>query len=899
MLPLNHYTTRAKEAIRRAHELAIERGQTNVQPMHLLASLLTQEDTLVTTMLEKMDVDFILMADNAFEAIDSTEASNTLSPAYQLFLTPELATIIESAGAVSALVKDNFVSVEHLFIAFFDSLNTGRELIEKFKIDKEKCLETLEALKSQKSQGSTTANGADSKKTKVLTKYTRNLTALAREHKLDPVIGRDEEIARVIQILSRRTKNNPILLGEAGVGKTAIVEGLANRIALGDIPESLKDKELLSLDMGSLVAGTKYRGEFEDRLKNILKEIEKADGKIILFIDETHTIMGAGGTEGSLDASNMLKPALSRGELRAIGATTLREYQKHIEKDPALQRRFQPVFVQEPTLEDATAILRGLKEKYELFHGVRILDEAIVAAVALSARYITDRQLPDKAVDLIDEAASSLKISLENKPQAVEEAHRKVMRLEIEREALHKDPENKATKVRIKEIEENIADVKDGIKDTEAKWQSERDALNDIKEIKKNLETFRQEAERAEARADLGKAAEIRYGKLPMLEKELEAKTKKLRKMDSNKRVLKEEINEADIANVVARWTGVPVTRMLEEEVKKLARMEDVLKSQVIGQDEAVKKVTDTIKRARVGIHDPLRPIGSFIFLGPTGVGKTELTKALADFMFENEKSLIRVDMSEFAERHTVSKIIGAPPGYVGHEETGGTLVDKVKHRPYSVILFDEIEKAHPDIFNILLQVLDNGRLTDSKGRTVNFKNTIIIMTSNIGAQFIDKMKNIGFSTHDDAQSYNDVKEKVMESLKDHFRPEFLNRIDEIVLFDVLKPEAIRKIVDIEVKKVQERLTDKEITLEFKDAVYEHLSKEGYTPQYGARPLRRLIQSKVLTPLASMMITEGVKSGARVVIDMDKNGELKFDVKAKYSRAKDKLTIEDLVENPR
>lgn len=899
MLPLNHYTTRAKEAIRRAHELAIERGQTNVQPMHLLASLLTQEDTLVATMLEKMEVDFILMADNAFEAIDSTEASNTLSPAYQLFLTPELATIIESAGAVSALVKDNFVSVEHLFIAFFDSLNTGRELIEKFKIDKEKCLETLEALKSQKSQGSTTANGADSKKTKVLTKYTRNLTALAREHKLDPVIGRDEEIARVIQILSRRTKNNPILLGEAGVGKTAIVEGLANRIALGDVPESLKDKELLSLDMGSLVAGTKYRGEFEDRLKNILKEIEKADGKIILFIDETHTIMGAGGTEGSLDASNMLKPALSRGELRAIGATTLREYQKHIEKDPALQRRFQPVFVQEPTLEDATAILRGLKEKYELFHGVRILDEAIVAAVALSARYITDRQLPDKAVDLIDEAASSLKISLENKPQAVEEAHRKVMRLEIEREALHKDPENKATKVRIKEIEENIADVKDGIKDTEAKWQSERDALNDIKEIKKNLETFRQEAERAEARADLGKAAEIRYGKLPFLEKELEAKTKKLRKMDSNKRVLKEEINEADIANVVARWTGVPVTRMLEEEVKKLARMEDVLKSQVIGQDEAVKKVTDTIKRARVGIHDPLRPIGSFIFLGPTGVGKTELTKALADFMFENEKSLIRVDMSEFAERHTVSKIIGAPPGYVGHEETGGTLVDKVKHRPYSVILFDEIEKAHPDIFNILLQVLDNGRLTDSKGRTVNFKNTIIIMTSNIGAQYIDKMKNIGFSTHDDAQSYNDVKEKVMESLKDHFRPEFLNRIDEIVLFDVLKPEAIRKIVDIEVKKVQERLTDKEITLEFKDAVYEHLSKEGYTPQYGARPLRRLIQSKVLTPLASMMITEGVKSGARVVIDMDKNGELKFDVKSKYSRSKDKVTIEDLVENPR
>lgn len=895
MLPLNHFTTRAKEAIRRAHELAIERGQTNVQPMHLLASLLTQEDTLVTTMLEKMEVDFILMADNAFEAIDSGEASNTLSPAYQLFLTPELAAIIEASGAVSALVKDNFVSVEHLFIAFFDSLNPGRELIEKFKIDKEKCIETLEVLKSQKGNGPTGAQAADAKKTKVLTKYTRNLTALAREHKLDPVIGRDDEISRVIQILSRRTKNNPILLGEAGVGKTAIVEGLANRIAMGDVPESLKDKELLSLDMGSLVAGTKYRGEFEDRLKNILKEVEKADGKIIVFIDETHTIMGAGGTEGSLDASNMLKPALARGELRAIGATTLREYQKHIEKDPALQRRFQPVYVQEPTVEDATAILRGLKDKYELFHGVRILDEAIVAAVSLSSRYITDRQLPDKAIDLIDEAASSLKISLENKPHAVEEAHRKIMRLEIEREALLKDPENKATKGRIKEIEANIADVKDGIKDTEAKWQSERDSLNGIKEIKKNLETLRQDAERAEARADLGKAAEIRYGKLPMLEKDLEAKLKKLRKMDSNKRVLKEEINEADIAQVVARWTGVPVTRMLEEEVKKLARMEEVLKSQVIGQDEAVKKVVDTIKRSRVGIHDPLRPIGSFIFLGPTGVGKTELTKALAEFMFDNDKSLIRVDMSEFSERHTVSKIIGAPPGYVGHDDTG-TLVDKVKHRPYSVILFDEIEKAHPDIFNILLQVLDNGRLTDSKGRTVNFKNTIIIMTSNIGAQYIDKMKSIGFSTHDDAQSYDDVKEKVMESLKDYFRPEFLNRLDEIILFDVLKPEAIRKIVDIEVKKVQDRLSEKEIALELKESVYDYLAKEGYNPQYGARPLRRLIQSKVLTPLASMMITEGIKNGARVIIDMDKQGEMKFEVKHKTIRGRS--TVVDLVEKP-
>ncbi|MES2623296.1 MAG: AAA family ATPase [Patescibacteria group bacterium] len=888
MPPLNHFTTRAKEAIRRAHELAIERGQTNVQPMHLLASLLNQEDSLVVTLLEKLEVDYPLMFDNALEAIDGGESSNTLSPAYQLFLTPELAQVIESSGLVATQTKDNFVSVEHLFIAFFDSLNPARELIEKFKIDKEACMKALESLKSQKGSGTASAQGGE-KKTKALAKYTRNLTALAREHKLDPVIGRDAEISRVIQILSRRTKNNPILLGEAGVGKTAIVEGLANRIAMGDVPESLKDKELLSLDMGTLVAGTKYRGEFEDRLKSILKEVEKADGRILIFIDETHTIMGAGGAEGSLDASNMLKPALSRGELKAIGATTLREYQKHIEKDPAMQRRFQPVYVDEPSIEDATAILRGLKDKYELFHGVRILDEAIVAAVKLSSRYITDRQLPDKAVDLIDEAASTLKISLENKPQVVEDAHRKIMRLEIEREALRKDPENKVTKDRIRDIENSIANVKDDVKDVEAKWIGEKEAINAIKEIKKTLETLRQEAERAEARADLAKAAEIRYGKLPFLEKDLENKLKKLRKMDSEKRILKEEINEADIAQVVARWTGIPVTSMLEEEVLKLARMEEVLKGQVIGQDDAVKRVVDTIKRSRVGIHDPLRPIGSFIFLGPTGVGKTELTKALANFMFDDEKSLIRVDMSEFSERHTVSKIIGAPPGYVGHEDSG-TLVDKVKHKPYSVILFDEIEKAHPDIFNILLQVLDNGRLTDSKGRTVNFKNTIIIMTSNIGAQYIDRMQNIGFaSSQDDKQNYNGMKDKVMDALKESFKPEFLNRLDEIVLFDVLGPEAIRKIVDIEVQKVHARLAEKEITLEFKSSVYDYLAKEGYSPQYGARPLRRLIQSKVLTPLASMMITEGLRENAKVTIDMDKEGNLKFDTKkSSFATAKAK-----------
>ena len=880
MPPLNNFTTRAKEAIRRAHELAIERGQTNVTPLHLLVSLLTQEDTVVISILEKLEVDYISLTDNAFEAIDSAGSiSNTLSPAYQLFLTPDLITVMEHSGQVALDIKDNFVSVEHLFIAFFDSLNPARELIEKYKIDKTKCLDTLSFLRSQKQNNQVEQNEA--KKSKALAKFTRNLTALARENKLDPVIGRDSEIARVIQILSRRTKNNPILLGEAGVGKTAIVEGLANRIAMGDVPESLKDKELLSLDIGSLVAGTKYRGEFEDRLKSILKEIDKSNGKIILFMDETHTIVGAGGAEGSLDASNMLKPALARGELKAIGATTLREYQKHIEKDPALQRRFQPVYVDEPSQEDAIAILRGLKDKYELFHGVRILDEAIVSAVNLSSRYITDRYLPDKAVDLIDEAASTLKISLENKPAAIEDAHRKILRLEIEKQALLKDPENKEIKSRIKDIENNINEIRDSISDVEAKWNTEKELIAGIKELKKNIEELTQESNKAEAHADLVKAAEIRYGKLPIMNTDLENKLKKLRKLDVNKRVLKEEINESDIAAVVSSWTGVPVQRMLEEEMKKLSRMEETLKSEVIGQDEAVKKVADTIKRSRVGIHDPNRPIGSFIFLGPTGVGKTELTKSLAKFMFNDEKALIRVDMSEYGERHTVSKIIGAPPGYVGHDDTGGTLVDKVKHRPYSVVLFDEIEKAHPEIFNILLQVLDNGRLTDSKGRTVNFNNTIIIMTSNIGAQYIDKMQTIGFSAAtDDKMVYEEVKEKVMGALKDSFRPEFLNRLDEIILFDVLSNESIRKIVDIEIDKINKRLLEKDIHLSFTDAVYDLLAKEGYNPQYGARPLRRLIQNKVLTPLANMMIDEGLKANRKVLIGLDKNNNLTFENKS-------------------
>jgi ATP-dependent Clp protease ATP-binding subunit ClpB len=658
-------------------------------------------------------------------------------------------------------------------------------------------------------------------------------------------------------------------------------------MASGDIPESLKDKELVSLDLGLLIAGTKYRGEFEERLKNIMKEIEKSQGKIILFIDEIHTIVGAGAAEGSMDASNMLKPALARGELRSIGATTLKEYQKHIEKDPALTRRFQPVYVSEPSIEDAIAILRGLKEKYELYHGVRITDDAILSAVNLSARYITDRYLPDKAVDLIDEAASALKISLESMPPELEETNRKIMRLEIEKEALKKEINSKKAKGRIKDIDKETADLKESISERELKWKNEKDTLSEMKTIKKELESLRIEAENAEIRVDLSKAAEIRYGKIPLLEKELDAKIKKMKKLQSSRRVLKEEIMEEDIADVVSRWTGIPVARMLEEEAEKLSRMEEELKKRIVGQDDVVKKIADTIRRSRAGIADPSHPIGSFIFLGPTGVGKTELTKALAEFMFNDEKALIRVDMSEFMEKHSVSKLVGAPPGYVGYDE-GGNLTEMIRHRPYAVVLFDEIEKAHPEVFNILLQILDNGKVTDSKGRSVNFRNSVIIMTSNIGAQYIDKMQKLGFSNGDVNSDYEDTKSKVMNSLKDFFRPEFLNRLDDIIVFDVLKKEAIAKIVELQVEVVKKRLAEKGIELETSSEVFEYLAKEGYNPQYGARPLKRLIQNKILTQVANLIISKGLKEGGTVSVSL-KNGEFNFEVKSGSKKLVEKI----------
>jgi ATP-dependent Clp protease ATP-binding subunit ClpB len=892
MPPFEKLTTKAKQALQRSHELAMERGQDHVNVAHLLTALVLQDESPVVSVLERLDIDLIQLSETLLQVIETGQegaATGTQSQMIQMFIAPDLAQVLERSVQIAASLKDEYISVEHLFLGILALPHSMRAQLDTLQITYDRVLKILQEFRQGRDKGP-----EPKKQFRALSKFSRNLTKLAREDKLDPVIGRDREIMRVIEILARRTKNNPILIGEPGTGKTAIAEGLAIRMAKGDVPESLKGKDLVLLDIGLLVAGTKYRGEFEERLKSIMKEIEQSEGSVIVFIDEIHTIIGAGGGEGTMDAANMLKPALARGDFRAIGATTLNEFQKHFEKDPALVRRFQPVYINEPSEEDAISILRGLKSKYELFHGVRITDDAILAAVNLSVRYITNRFLPDKAVDLIDEAASMLKISLENKPGALDEVHRKVTRLEIETEALMReskeDGEHAAVaKKRIKDITKEIADIKETTKDLEIRWNSEKDILADVRKIKKELETLRFESESAELQSDFGRVAEIRYGKIPSLEKLLKQKSDRLKKIKPADRLLREEVTDEDIARVVAKWTNIPVMKMLQEESKRLMFMEAELKKRVKGQEEAIEKISHAIRRSRVGISDPNRPIGSFMFLGPTGVGKTELTKALAEYMFDDEKALIRVDMSEFMEKHSISKLVGTAPGYVGYDEAG-QFTEAVRHRPYSVILFDEVEKAHPDVFNLLLQVLDDGRLTDGKGRVVNFKNTIIIMTSNIGSQHIQKMQTIGFSDNTLAQDYQVTKDRVLDSLKEFFRPEFLNRLDDLIVFDVLPKETIREIVHVRLQQVFERMQSKGISVDLKPAVIDYLADKGYDPQFGARPLNRLIQNTLLNKLANMIISSEISSGNTVIVDMKKE-EMVFDIKKRGMSIPRKNTV--------